>query len=148
MTTWVDNAQARFRYQILENLEAGLELLGLEVRAIKTGKMSLRGAHVVVRGGEAYLVGASIAPYQPKNTPSDYDSTAARRLLVTKKEIMKLSAAEAAKGLTIIPISVYSKGRRLKISLAIARGKKQYDQREDLKRRDTLREIERTLKTK
>src|SRR3989338_1028629 len=99
MTTWADNRQARFHFEPLETLEAGLELQGLEVRAIKTGKMSLRGAHVLVRGGEVFLVGASIAPYQPKNTPPDYDAARPRRLLVTKKEIRELTSAEATKGL-------------------------------------------------
>lgn len=141
-----ENRKARFDYEILERFTAGLELLGSEVKSIKEGKISLAGAFVVVRGGEAYLMGAHIDPYQPKNTSSEYDADRERKLLLTSAEIEKLETAEGTKGLTIVPLSVYNKGRYLKLDLAIARGKKQFDKRQSIKKRDTEREIKRSLK--
>ncbi|MBI4136257.1 MAG: SsrA-binding protein SmpB [Candidatus Vogelbacteria bacterium] len=146
MPTFADNRQAGFRYELLEKFEAGLELIGLEVKSIKAGRVNLAGAYVNIRGQEAYLVNADIAPYQPANTPADYDSRRTRRLLLTKKEIAKLTWAEHQARLTIIPVNVYSKGRRIKVEIALARGKKKYDKREAIKKRETQRQIERTLK--
>ncbi len=140
-----DNRKARFDYEILEKFTAGLELLGLEVKSIKEGKINLLGSFVVVRGGEAYLVGADIPPYQPKNAPKEYDATRPRKLLLSKEEIAELETAEAQQGLTIVPLSVYNKGRFLKVDIAIARGKKQFDKRQAIKKRDTDREISREL---
>jgi len=146
MTNLSDNAKAHFDYEILERFTAGLELVGHEVKAVRAGKMSLAGSYVVIRGNEAFLLGADIAPYQPKNTPPDYDSRRARKLLLSKTELLTLEKAEQTKGLTIVPLSVYNKGRFLKLDLAIARGKKKFDKRQAIKKRDTEREIGRTLK--
>ncbi len=140
------NKKAYFNYEILEKMEAGVELLGFEVKSLKNGGASLDGSHVTVRGKEAFVTGMNISPYQPKNTPKDYDPARVRRLLLTKKEILKLEEVEKQKGLTIVPLSVYNKGRRLKIELAIVRGKKRFDKRETIKKRDTEREIRRELK--
>ncbi|HEY4524176.1 MAG TPA: SsrA-binding protein SmpB [Candidatus Paceibacterota bacterium] len=139
------NRQAGFRYEIMEKFEAGIELRGFEVKAIKTGRINLAGAHVIVRGNEIYLINADIAPYQPKNTPADYDARRARRLLLTKKEIAELSVVERQKRLTIIPISVYSDKGKIKVEIAVARGKKKYDKRETIKKREVDRQIRRTL---
>lgn len=147
MTTLIKNKKATLNYEILSTYEAGLDLRGFEVKALRTKKGSLEGSHVTVRGGEAYLLGATISPYQPLNTPANYDPTRNRRLLLTKKEIGELAGSEGQKGLTIVPISVYSKGRHLKIEIAVVRGKKKYDKREVLKKRTAKRDIERTLKT-
>ncbi len=146
MTTYADNSKARFDYEMLEKYSAGLELEGHEVKAVRSGKLSLKGAYILVRGGEAYLSGADIAPYQPGNTAEEYDSRRTRRILLTKGEIEKLAEAEGTKGLTIVPLSVYNKGRFLKLDLAIARGKKKFDKRESIKKRDTERDLKRTLK--
>ena len=140
------NKKAHFNYELMETFEAGISLLGQEVKSLKKNQGSILGAHVIVRGGEAYIVGMHIPPYQPNNTPKDYDPDRTRRLLLTKKELNELTGAEAQKGLTIVPISVYSKGRKLKLQIAIARGKKKYDKRETLKKRAAEREIARTLK--
>lgn len=140
-----DNRKARFDYEILEKFTAGLELLGLEVKSIKAGKINLKGAFVAVRGGEAYLVGADIPPYQPKNAPKEYDAGRPRKLLLSRSEIQELAQAEAQQGLTIVPLSVYNKGRFLKLDLAIARGKKKFDKREAIKKRDVEREIKKSL---
>lgn len=142
----IDHKKVRLEYEILEQYEAGIELLGGEVKSIRAGHGKLEGAHIIVRGGEAYIVGFNIPPYQPLNSPKAYDPARARKLLLTKKEITTLSELESQKGLTIVPISVYNKGRKLKVSLGVARGRKKYDKRAVLKKRDTDRDIRRTLK--
>ena len=145
MSPLADNSKAFFDFEILKRFSAGLELLGTEVKSVRKGSMNLRGAFVAIRGNEAYLVGADIPPYQPKNAPPDYDSTRARKLLLSRSEIQELAEAESQKGLTIVPLSVYNKGRFLKIDLAIARGKKKFDKRQAIKKRDVEREIRRKL---
>ncbi len=139
------NRKARFNYELLQELEAGIELLGFEVKAIRQGKASLDGSHVTIRGGEAYLVGATIAPYQPGNTPRDYEPTRSRRLLLTKEEIETLGSGEMQRGLTIVPISLYNKDGLIKVRIAIARGKKKFDKRESIKRREADRDIQREM---
>lgn len=142
----IENKKARFEYELIKTYEAGAELLGHEVKAVRGGMGSLEGARVSVRGGETFLVGATIAPYQSGNTPASYDPERTRRLLLSAREIQELSGAESQRGLTIIPLKWYNRGPRLKIEIAVARRKKKYDKRETLKRRDTEREIARTLK--
>lgn len=142
----IQNKKAYFNYEILEKIEAGIELLGFEVKSLKKGQGSLDGSHIVVRGGEVFVVNMLIPPYQPANTPGEYDPLRNRRLLVTKKEIGRLSKEESQKGLTIVPLSVYNKGRKLKIEIAVVRGKKKYDKRESIKKRDTDREIRRQIR--
>ena len=146
MAVLAENRKARFEFEILEAFEAGLELFGFEVKAIKSRKMSLEGSYVFPRRGEFYLVGATVAPYQPKNTPKDYDQTRERRLLLHKKEIDYLIGKAAAKGLTILPIRVYTKGSVIKLEIAVARRLKQRDQRAKIMEREGKRKIERTLK--
>ena len=142
----IEHKKARLNYEILEEFEAGLELLGTEVKSLRAGQGKLEGSHVVVRGGEAYVVGMHIPPYQPKNTDPSYDPDRSRRLLLNKKELIQLSDYESQRGLTIVPLRVYNKGKNLKLALGAARGRKKYDKRAVLKERDTKREIERTLK--
>lgn len=145
MSTYVNNSKALFDYEIIERFTAGLELLGVEVKSVRAGKMNLRGAFVAVRGNEAYLLGADIPAYQPKNAPKDYDTSRARKLLLLKSELVELKNAEGTKGLTIVPLSVYNKGRFLKLDIAIARGKKKYDKRQAIKKRDMERDLGRSL---
>ncbi|OGI61748.1 SsrA-binding protein [Candidatus Nomurabacteria bacterium RIFCSPHIGHO2_01_FULL_39_9] len=142
----IENKKAYFDYEVLEPFEAGLKLLGFEVKSIKNHRGSLEGARVIIRGSEAYLVGASIPPYQAKNTPAGYDETRIRKLLVTKQELKSLIGKEKTKGLTLVPISMYTKGRNIKLRFAIVRGKKKYDKRKTIKERETKRTIARTLK--
>ena len=144
----VENKKVRFDYTILEEIEAGLELLGFEVKSLRAGRGSLKGARVIARGGEAYLVGASIPAWQIANAPKSYDPERPRRLLLSRKEIARVASAEGEKGLTIVPISVYNKGRNLKLRIAIARGKKKEDKRHTIRAREEKRKMERTLKTK
>jgi len=148
MKTFLTHRRATFDFEILDTYEAGLELFGFEVKAIRSGKGKLEGAHVIMRGGEAYLVGASIPSHQPANTPASYDPERVRRLLLSRKEIAALRQKSDQRGLTIVPLSVYSNGRSIKLKIAVARGKKRRDKRETLKARDTKRHIERTLKGK
>ncbi len=143
----IENKRVGFDYEILETLEAGMELLGFEVKSLRAGHGSLKGARVVARGGEAYLVGATIPPWQAANAPKSYDPERARRLLLSKKEILRVAAAESEKGLTIVPLSVYSKKRQLKLGIAIARGKKKEDKRHSIRAREEKRRIERSLKS-
>ncbi len=142
----IENKKARFNYELQDKLEAGIELLGFEVKALRAKQGSLEGAYVIVRGNEAFLVNSFISPYQPKNTPKDYDPRRNRKVLLTKKEVAELAGAESQKGLTIVPISVYNKGRKIKVELAVARGKKKYDKREAIKKRDSEREVRREMK--
>ncbi|MDP3962264.1 MAG: SsrA-binding protein SmpB [bacterium] len=137
------NKKIGLDYEILETFEAGLELFGLEVKSIRARQGSLLGSHVTIRGGEAYLIESNIPPFQEKNTPKEYNPRRNRRLLLTKEEIFKLASLEAKKGLTIVPISVYSKGRKIKAEIAIVRGKKIHDKRQDIKKREVEREIRR-----
>jgi SsrA-binding protein len=106
----------------------------------------LEGGHVTVRGGEAFLMNIEIPPYQPINTEKEYDATRKRRLLLNKKEIVQLANAEEERGLTIIPLRMYTKGRLLKIAIAIVRGKKKFDKRESIKKREHERDIAREIK--
>ena len=146
MAHYAENRKAYFNYEILEKYEAGIELLGVEVKSVRSGKMSLEGAFVIVRGGEVFLINANIPPYQPNNTSSDYDLLRNRKLLLTKKEIEILSGSEKNKSLTIAPISVYNKGRKIKVEIALAKGKKKLDKRQTIKKRETDREIRREYK--
>lgn len=144
----IENPRAKFDYTILEEIEAGMELFGYEVKSLRAGRGSLKGARVVARGGEAYLVGASIPPWQLSNAPKAYDPERARRLLLSAKEIARVAAAEGEKGLTIIPLKVYNNGRHLKLLVAMARGKKKEDKRQTIRAREEKRQMARTLKNK
>ena len=146
MATFAENRKARFDYEILETFEAGLVLSGPEVKSIKNGRMNLAGCYINIHDGELYLIGASIAPYQPKNQPADYDPARSRKLLLHKKEIMSLLGKIQQKGLTLVPLKVYNKGRRIKLEFAIVRGKKKYDKRAVISKRESKRNIERSLK--
>ncbi len=142
----IQNKKAGFNYEILEKFECGIELFGFEVKSIRSKLGSLDTSFVVVRGGEAFLMNADIPSFQPKNAPKDYERTRNRRLLLTRKEIAYLASEENKKGLTIVPLSMYNKGTKIKVDIAIVRGKKKFDKRETLKKRETDREIRRTLK--
>ena len=146
MAHYAENRKTKFDYEILEKYEAGIELLGVEVKSVRGGKMSLEGAFVIIRGGEAFLINANIPPYQPNNAPKDYDSLRNKKLLLTKKEIAALAGSEKNKSLTIVPISAYNKGKKIKVEIALVKGKKKHDKRETIKKRETDREIRREYK--
>ena len=144
----ITNRKIHFNYEVIQKYVAGIELFGFEVKSLMKSQGSLDGAHITIRGGEAYLVGMFIPPYQINNTPNDYDPHRNRRLLLKKGEIMELSNIEGTKGLTIVPLSVYNKGGKLKLDIATAKGKKKFDKRESIKQRDTKREISREFSDK
>lgn len=148
MKTFAENKKAYFDYEILEKFEAGLVLIGHEVKAIKTGKISIKGAYVILRDEEAYLIGAIIPPYQPKNAPFGYEPERTRKLLLNKQEIKKLIGKSQEKGLTLKPLKIYEKNGKLKLEFGIAKGKKKSDKRELIRKRETEREIRKTLKEK
>jgi SsrA-binding protein len=130
----------------VEKYETGIELLGTEVKSVRAGQMSLEGAFVIVRGGEAFLINANIPPYQPKNAPKNYDQLRNRKLLLTKKELSELAGNEKNKSLTIVPISVYNKNRKIKVEIALVKGKRKTDKRQTIQKRETDREIRREYK--
>lgn len=140
------NKKIHLEFEILETFEAGMSLLGLEVKSLRNKQGSLSGTHVTVRGNEAYLVNMNIPPYQGANTPEEYDPERPRKLLLTRVELKKLLGTDKQKGLTIVPISVYNKGRNLKVEIAVVKGKKKYDKRQSIKRKDTERDLKRELK--
>ncbi len=142
------NKKAKFEYEILDKYEAGIKLSGFEVRSLREKKGSLNGSFVTVRGNEAFLTNAYIPPFQPQNTPEDYDPYRARKLLLSKKEISELIGKEKQKTLTIVPISVYTKGDLIKLEIAVSRGKKKFDKRENIKKRDTERDVRREFKAR
>ncbi|HEY4523142.1 MAG TPA: SsrA-binding protein SmpB, partial [Candidatus Paceibacterota bacterium] len=145
MATLLEYKKARMKYAVQETFAAGIELSGGEVKALRNKLGSLDGARVVVRGGEAFILGMTIPPYQAANASPSYDTERARRLLLTKREIAELAVAEGAKGLTIVPLEVYTSGRNVKARIAIVRGKGARDRREDLKKRDALRDAARSI---
>ena len=148
MASLIEKKKAHLRFGTLESFQAGIELAGHDVKAIRSKLGSLEGARVIIRGGEAFLVGMTIPPFQMANTPKTYDPERARRLLLSRKEIAGLLDAEAKKGLTIIPFEVYNSGRYVKVRVNIVRGKGKADRREDIKRLEAKKEAERALRQK
>lgn len=146
MNTYIQNRRATFDFEVIKTYEAGLVLHGYEVKAVRAGKGNLKGAHVLIRGGEALLIGASINAYQPKNTPKNYNPERNRTLLLSKKEIDEMDQKTNTERLTAIPIRLYNTGQKIKLEIAIARGKKLRDKRESIKDRENKIHIERTLK--
>jgi SsrA-binding protein len=142
-----ENRKARFDYEILETYEAGIVLTGQEVKSIKAGHANLTGAFAVIKPGGAVLLNCQIPPYQPKNMPTDYKPDRTRQLLLNKKELNYLLGKSHEGGLTIVPLSIYNKGRLIKLSIGLAKHKKKQDKRETIKKREVDREIRRTLKS-
>jgi len=148
MKVLAKNRKAYYKYEILEKFEAGVVLIGQEVKSIKSGRINLAGSYVVIKDNEIYLIGCYIPPYQPKNAPSDYNPERSRKLLLKKSEIKYLIGKSKQKGLTLVPLRVYTKRGKIKIEFAVARGKKKFDKRELIKKREAEREIRRALKSR
>lgn len=146
MPPYSTNRNALFDYEILEKFEAGLVLTGFETKAVRQGKMSLSSGRVIIRGNEAWLLNAEISPYQPENAPAGFAPERTKKLLLRGEEIKSLTGRTGEKGLTIIPLNVYAKGRRIKIEIGLARKRKKSDKREAIRKKETKKEIERTLK--
>lgn len=145
MAHYADNKKAFFNYEILEEYEAGIVLSGAEVKSIREGKISLKEAFATIRGGEVWLTNAHISPYKPAHQEG-YEPTQSRKLLLSKAEIAKIIGQVESTNLTLIPLSVYGKNRRIKVKIGLAKGKKKYDKKEVLKKRDIERETQRELK--
>lgn len=140
----INNRRAFFDYQLLEKLEAGINLLGFEVKAVKLGHADLTGSFVKILGSEAYLVNAKIFPYQYAR-PENYDERRTRKLLLHKKEIIALKSKTEGANLVIVPVSLYLKNNFIKVELALGKGKKKYEKKEAKKRKDIQRELEQEL---
>jgi SsrA-binding protein len=143
MDNIAENRRARFDYEISERYEAGIELHGQEVKSARGGRFQLAGAHVLVRGGEAWLINAHIPPYQANNSGGDYEEDRARRLLLNKGEIKDLQGALQEKGLHLVPLRAYLKKGFIKIELGLGHSRKKSDKREMIKKRAHQREIRR-----
>lgn len=141
-----DNRQARFNYHVLETYEAGIELQGTEVKSIREGKVNLRDGYVLVRNNQAWLINVHISPYQKAGEFFNHEPRRTRRLLLHKQEISKLIGKVEQQGLTLVPLKMYFKRGWIKIDIALAQGKKLYDKREDIKRRDDKRAMQRAVK--
>lgn len=147
MSTLLTNKNLYREYETLDTFQAGLQLLGHEVKTLRAKHGSINESFVIQENGELFLVKAHIPPYQPGNVGGGYDPYRKRKLLLTKKELHQIIHTKGAVGLTVVPKTVYLKGRLIKIDLALVRSKNKRDKRQDIKERDDQREMERTLKS-
>ena len=136
------NRRARFEYELLERFEAGIALVGPEVKSLRAGKANLSEAYAIVRRGELYLLGAHIAPYLQASRENP-EPARERKLLMHRAEIHRLMGKVKERGLTLVPLRLYFKGGRAKVEIALARGKRAYDKRETIRRRESDRELAR-----
>ncbi|MFD1899298.1 SsrA-binding protein SmpB [Enterococcus termitis] len=139
------NRKARHDYTVVDTMEAGIVLQGTEIKSIRNSRINLKDGFVRVRNGEAYLLNVHISPYEQGNI-FNHDPLRTRKLLLHKKQIAKLMTETKNTGITVIPLKVYIRNGYAKVLIGLAKGKKQYDKREDLKRKEINREIDRTLK--
>lgn len=139
------NRKARFDYEVLEEIEAGIVLTGTEIKSIRDGKANIKDCYGVIRNGEVYLLNMHISHYEQGNI-FNHDETRTRKLLLHKKEILKLNNSIQLQGLTLIPLKVYFKKNKAKILLGLCRGKKNYDKRESIKERDIKRDLQKNYK--
>lgn len=141
------NKQALFNYEILDTWEAGIVLTGPEVKSIRLRQVDFKGSYITIKGDNLWLVGAHIAPYQPaKAVQQDYNPKQQRQLLLHKKELNQIKGKLTQKGLTVVPLKLYTVRGLIKIQIAVVKGKKKVDKKEIIKKRDQDRDIKRTLK--
>ncbi len=141
----IQNRKARYDYEILEEIEAGIALTGTEIKSIRLGNANLKDSYALIKDNEVFLLGMHISPYKEGNQ-FNHDELRTRKLLLHKKEILKLKNKIVLNGNTLVPIKLYFKGNKAKILLGLAKGKKTYDKRETIKQRDIEREIRREQK--
>ncbi|OLP19468.1 SsrA-binding protein [Leptolyngbya sp. 'hensonii'] len=141
-----DNRQVRFQYEVLETYEAGLTLAGTEVKSIRAGKVNLRDGFALIRDGEAWLLNVHISPHNTTGQYFNHDPRRTRKLLLNRMEIRKLIGRVEQQGLTLVPLKMYLKRGWIKVEIALVRGKKLHDKREDIKKRDDKRQMERAMK--
>ena len=142
-----ENRKSSFKYELLEKYEAGISLTGPEIKSVKTGRVNLSDGYVIIKNGEAFLLNVHISPYEKANRENK-DPFRTRVLLLHKHEIMRLLGKTKEKGLTMIPLKMYLKGGKAKIEIALAKSKKIFDKRSDIKAREQEREIERAMKNR
>ncbi len=146
MPALIQNKKVYFDYEVLEKFEAGIELFGFEVKSLKAKHGSITGARALIRGNEAFVVNMEIPAFQSHNIHTKYEPDRTRKLLLKRKELSYLAGKSQQRGLTIVPISVYTKKSLIKIEIGLVKGKKKFDKRETIKRRETERKIEREMK--
>ena len=146
MPMLIENRKVYFDYEILEKFEAGLVLVGWEVKSLRNKRGNIAGSHIIIRGGEAFIVNMNIPPYQAKNLPADFEENSTIKILLSKKEINYLAGKTHKTGLTMVPLKLYTKGRKIKMEIALVKGKKKFDKRETIKKREDKRKIERAIK--
>ncbi|NTV64616.1 MAG: SsrA-binding protein SmpB [Oscillochloris sp.] len=143
-----DNRKARHDYDIDETYEAGIVLTGSEIKSVRAGRVNLRGSFARIVRDELFLYDSHISPYEQSGTYFNHEPTRPRKLLMHRREISRLDGLVRQKGLTLVPLKIYFKGRRAKIEIGVARGKKNYDKREDIAKRDAERDIARAMKSR
>jgi SsrA-binding protein len=148
MPTYANNKKTFYSYSVEDSIEAGLVLSGHEVKSVRSGNVSLAGAYVTIRNGEAFLRNAHIGKYKQAGKLLIYDETRERKLLLHKSEIDRLIGKTKEKGLTLIPLEIYTSKRRLKLKVGLARGKKEFDKRESIKKKESKRSIDRMIRQK
>lgn len=146
MPTLAVNKRAKFDYEFLKEFEGGLALTGAEVKAVRAGNLSMQGAYLTIRGNEVFLKGMHIGHYKPAGVQEKDTQTRDRKVLMHKREIAELIGKKQVQGLTLVPISVYTKGDFIKLGFAVARGKKKYEKRDVIKKRDLDREAREVMK--
>lgn len=147
MKIYAENKKGRFNYEILDEYEAGIVLSGAEVKSIRDKKISLKESFATLKKGEIFLTNTHISPYKPANL-ENYEPTQPRKLLLTKAEINKIIGKLSGEGLTLIPLKIYDKNGKIKALIGLARGKKKYDKREAIKKRDINRDLQKEIKLK
>ncbi len=146
-TTIASNRAAFHNYFILESVEAGIQLVGTEIKSLREGGANLREGYVRFGGGEAFLVNVHISPYV-RGHSSNHESKRERKLLLHRAEIIRMGITIKQKGLTLVPLRLYWKGNRVKLEIGLAKGKRQYDKRETIAARDARREMDRAVRTR
>ena len=146
MATLATNKRASFDYELLERYEAGIVLAGVEVKSVRNKEVSLKESFVTLKGSELYLTNAHISPYKFSAVKLQYDPTRPRKLLLRKSEIKSLIGIMKSRGLTLVPIRLYTRKNLIKLEFAVAQGKKQFDKRHDIAKREAKRKMERALK--
>lgn len=145
MSTFAENRKARHTYEFLETFEGGIVLTGQEVKSVREGGANLTGSYVTFRDGELYVTGMRIAPYRKAGRLAGYDPDHPRKILMRKRELKSLHGKTEQKGLTLVPISLYARGRHIKLKFSLCRGKKTHEKKEALKRRDIDRDVRRHM---
>lgn len=148
MSVLAKNKDAYFNYSIEQELEAGIVLFGQEVKSAKSGNVSLKGSHVIIKGEEAFLVNSHISPYKYAGRIEIYEPTRARKLLLQKKQITSLIGKAKEQGMAVVPLEMYTKNGLVKVKLGIGRGKKKYDKRATIRKREDERKISRAIREK